>query len=348
RPELELVGRYRSGPSKFDVSTRVSWYLSERLRIGVAAGRATRTNEGWIRPTWYNSLAHVVAGDDARDYHRSDRAAAELEWISPEPPLWEDAPAWSFTLSGGWEEARSLKARDVWVLFGESPFDACPDCAFMPTAVHEPEPNPAIDDGDLVFGRAGFTWSLRTREGRLSWGIGLEAGFDDGLGTAADDLDFLLAEGRISARRVTSWGHAWDVFAIARFDLAGTLPRQRYSTMGGVGTIPTMPLRGIRGPRLLYGEASYAVPLLGLPTLGGLDAFVRASAGGAWAEGAALRIEEALAGGLAARLWDFQMEAGAAIGSAVPAGEIHVRAFFDVRVRRSARPAQMPRRGRGF
>ena len=86
-------------------------------------------------------------------------------------------------------------------------------------------------------------------------------------------------EARVSARHATAWGHAWDVFGIFRTDLAGTLPRQRYSTLGGIGTVPTVRLRSLRGPRLLYVEATYAVPLLGLATLGGLDVFARGSGG---------------------------------------------------------------------
>ncbi len=336
RPELEVAGRYKTGPSKLEGSVRGSAYLSDRVRVGLAASRATRTNDGWIRPTWYNSLAHFVAGDDDRDYYLADRAQLELELVSAEPPIWVDAPAWAFSISAGWEEARSLRARDVSVLFGDDP------PAMEPFV---PYPNPAIDDGDLYFARAGFEWSYRGREGRIAFGLGLEAGVDDDID---GDFDFLLAEGRVSVRRVTSWGHAWDAFAIARFDLAGTLPGQRHSTIGGVGTLPTVPLRGSRGPRLAYGEASYAVPLLGVATLGGLDAFVRVSAGTTWAEDRPFRLEESVAGGIAARVWDFQMEAGVAAGSDPGPGATDVLVYFDVRVRRSARPQQMAPAGRGF
>lgn len=341
RPELEGIIRYTTGPERFEGSVRASWYLSDRVRVGLAASRATRTNDGWIRPTWYNSLATLVAEDDARDYHRADRAAIELEWRAPTPPLWEDAPEWRLALSGGWEEARSRAARDIWTLFGDDDEVS----GGVDPAPGFPHPNPAIDDGDLYFGTAAFEWDSRGRSGRTAFGVGLEAAHDDDI--EGGDFSFLLAEARVSARRATSWGHAWDVFVIARAELAGTLPGQRYSTIGGVGTIPTLDLRSRRGPRLVYADASYAIPILGLPTLGGLDAFVRASAGGTWAEGRALVIDESLAGGLAVRLWDFQMELGAAVGSDPGPDEVAVVPFLDVRVRRSARPTRMPRPGRG-
>jgi len=63
-------------------------------------------------------------------------------------------------------------------------------------------------------------------------------------------------------RRVTAWGHAVEGFAIGRVDAAGNLPRQRHSTIGSVGTVPTVPLRALRGPGMVYAEATTALPLL--------------------------------------------------------------------------------------
>ncbi len=336
RPELEASARYKTGPARFEGSARNSWYPSDRVRVGLSVSRATRSNEGWIHPTWVNSLATLVAEDDGRDYYRADRAALELEWRASTPPIWEDAPAWRVVLSGGWEEARSLDARDIWALFGDDETSAVPNA---PAGF--PDPNPAVDDGDLFFATAGFEWSSRGRGGRTGFGLGLEAVHDDDI--EGGDFSFLLAEGRVSVRHATSWGHAWEVFAIARIDVAGTLPGQRYSTIGGIGTIPTLDLRSRRGARLLFGEVSYAVPILGMATLGGLDAFVRASAGGTWSDGEALRIDESLAGGAALRLWDFQLELGAAVGSDSRPDDVSVVPFLDLRVRRGARPTRMPR-----
>ncbi len=336
RPEFEAVVRYKTGPSEFDGALRNSWYLSDRVRAALFGAQATVSNDDWIRPTWYNSLAHFVAGDDDREYYRSDRIGIEFDLVSAEPPIWEDAPSWRLAIAAGWEDAMSLAARDVTVLFGED--------VLVAGEPVPPYPNAAIDDGALYSARAGFEWSKRGREGRIEFGLGLEAGFDDDID--GGDFDFSLVEARVSARRPTAWGHAWEVFAIGRTDLGGTLPGQRLSTIGGVGTLPTMPLRGLRGARLLYVDATYAVPLLGVATLGGLDAFARVSAGGTGDEGRPFRLEEALTGGLAARLWDFQLELGVAVGSDVGPDAVAVVPFFDVRVRRSARPSQMPRPGR--
>lgn len=250
------------------------------------------------------------------------------------------------TLAAGWEEARSLDARDIFAVFDDDEDvvflvgDGAPET--LPPGW--PNPNPAIDDGDLFSVSAGFEWSKRGREGRAAFGIGLEAAHDDDLD---GDFSFLMAEARISARRVMPWGHAGDVFAILRAEVAGTVPGQRYSTIGGIGTIPTMPMRSMRGPELLYVEATYAVPILGMATLGGLDGFVRGSGGAAWGAGLPFRFEESVMGGVAARLWDFQLEFGFAVGSGPSADGLDTTAVFDIRFRRSARTMQMPRAGRG-
>ena len=147
RPDLEGSVRYLTGPSQFEASLRNSWYTSDRLRLGIAGSRETRTMDGWIRPTWYNSLSTLVADDDTRNYYRGDRAGIEVEWRGTRPPIWEDAPEWSLSFAGFFEDAKSLEARDTWAVF-KSP---APDD--MPAARH---PNPAVDDGGH------YRWSPRT------------------------------------------------------------------------------------------------------------------------------------------------------------------------------------------
>lgn len=341
RPDLEVAARLKTGPSHFEGSARQSWYASDRFRIGLAASRSTITNDGWMRPVWYNSLAMLVAEDDAFDYYGADRVGVELELRSREAPIWEDAPEWRLTFAGRWEDARSLDARDPWVVWENG--EAGGEMGGPDGPVVAPG-NPGIDDGGLISILAGFEWSLRDEGGRTAFGIGLEGAGDRGID---GDFSFLAVEGRAVTRRILPWGHAADAFAILRADVAGTLPRQRYSTLGGPGTIPTRLVRSLRGPRLAYAEAGYAVPLLGMASMGGLDAFARASAGSAWGEGASFRLERAIMGGLAIRAFDFQLEAGIAHGSATGGGT-KTDVYLDVRVRRSARPAGIPPPGRSY
>ena len=319
-------------PARGDVDYRLhnSWRLGERLRLGLYATTAVVSNEEWIRPTWYNSLAHFVAGDDARGHYDSRAFGLELEWTSPEPPVWEEAPRWRVVVSGGREEAEPLRARDVTILFGDG-------------VGHGRDLIPTLRS--LWSARAGFEWALNRRDGRMAFGMGVEGGLQDELWSDCAvrcSYDYVLVEGRVSARRVTGWGHALDAFVIGRADVAGNLPSRRSSTLGGVGTLPTMPPGGLRGSRMLFAEAAYAVPLVGDAALGGVDAFARGSAGGIGSDGEGFDLYGSVQGGLALRLWDFRLEFGAAAGSTADPGDPGVIAFLDIRTARSARPTRMP------
>ncbi len=337
RPELAGGVTWIPARGEVDVRLRNSWRLAERVRLGLFATSAVVSNDDWIRPTWYNSLAHFVAGDDVRNHYRAKSVGFEAEWTSPEPAVWEDTPRWRLEVAVGSELAEGLSARDVTVLFNGG------------GGLDPPYKNPGIDYGDFWFARAGFEWATEGRQGRTAFGLGVEAGLENDIGGLVtrpdgteDRYDFLLVEARVSLRRVTPRGHAVDAFAIGRADVTGRLPRQRYSTIGGIGTLPTMPLRGLRNARLLYAETTYAIPLLGDAALGGLDVFARGSAGGVGSDDDGFDLHGSIQGGLALRMWDFRLEFGAAAGSTAEPGDPGLIAFVDVRTRRSARPTRMP------
>lgn len=346
RPELAGGVTWIPAREEVDVRLRNSWRLAERVRLGLFATSALVSNDNWIRPVWYNSLAHFVAADDVRNHYDSREFGVELEWASPEPPVWEDAPGWRVVAAVGREEAESVRRRTVTVLFGGEYTNPTPWF----------EPALWINEGSLWFARLGFEWAVAGRDGRTALGVSAEAGFEDDIPRAsigrppfpgAPDppvisYDFLLLEGRLSLRRVTPWGHAVDAFAIGRADVTGRLPKQRYSTIGGIGTLPTMPLRGLRNARLLYAETTYAIPLLGDAALGGLDVFARGSAGGVGSDDGGFDPYGSIQGGLALRMWDFRLEFGAAAGSTAEPGDPGLIPFIDIRTRRSARPTRMP------
>ncbi len=329
-------------PAREDVDYRLhnSWRLGERIRLGLFATSAVVSNDDWIRPTWYNSFAHFVAGDDVRSHYDSRALGLELEWTSPEPAIWEDTPRWRLEVAVGSELAEGLSARDVAVLFNGG------------GGLDPPDPNHGIDYGDLWFGRAGFEWTAEGRQGRTAFGLGVEAGVEHEIGDlvvrpdgSEFRYDFMLIEGRFSLRRLTPSGHAVDAFAIGRANITGPLPKQRYSTIGGIGTLPTMPLRGLRGARLLYAETTYAIPLLGDAAVGGLDVFARGSAGGVGSREEGFEPHGAIQGGLALRLWDFRLEFGAAAGSTAEPDDPGLIAFVDIRTRKAHTPTHMtPRR----
>jgi hypothetical protein len=327
-PDLEFDVRYKTGPGELEGSVRNSWYPTDRLRLGLAASRATRSMDEWIRPTWYNSLAVLFAGEDMRNYYRADRAGVEIEWSSVETAKWRSEARWSLSLAAGWEDASNLTARDVVALFAS---DSARD-------------NPVVDPGDAYTLHLGFRWSREEGDARTAFGLGLEGASRD----VGGDFSYLLGEARAVVRRPLPWGHRVDLFAIGRADLSGTLPGQRWSSIGGVGTLPTIPILSVRGERLLYGEVTYAVPLFAAASFGGADVFLRGSAGAAWSEGESFDLEENLAVGLSARVLGLALEAALAGGPGVGEDDVDVEVFFDVRLQRPVRSTSTPRPSRRF
>ncbi len=305
RPELSLALRYRTGPGKFDGSVRQYWHPSSRFRFGIKAGRTTESNEAWIRGQWVNSFLFFVTGDDFRDYYRADRIGLALE-LRPQPEL-------RLRVAGRWEEARSLTARDVTVLFG-------PDTLRM---------NPSVERGDTHSLLGSVEFERVDRGSRTAASLSLEGATTE----LAGDFSFLHAEGQVALRRTFAERHGLEVFAIGRGDLAGRLPGQRWSAIGGIGTLPTLPILSLRGPRLLFAEAAYVLSVFGAGGFGSADLLVRGGVGSAWNEGVAPRFEENVS--VAARL--LGVELGVAFGPATPGGDWEGRAFLDVRFQRGPR-----------
>jgi hypothetical protein len=118
--------------------------------------------------------------------------------------------------------------------------------------------------------------------------------------TAAGDFSFLLGEARIAWRRPGLPGHRFELFGIARYDLAGSLPRQRWSALGGEGTLPTLRVLERRGPRMFFLSSTYLVPVepLRVPVFGSPRVFLRNSVGAAWRNGGTLRVEDNVSAGV--------------------------------------------------
>ena len=275
KPTLDLVGRYRSGQGEIEGTVRQFWHPGP-VEFGIEAERVTRTNEAWVRAPVSNSLSYLFLGDDFRNYYGSDRVAFVVRgsgdrWWTPE-----------FRLE--WEDAWSRNAGDHFTLFGSSTVRG----------------NPLIDDGQDWSATVSLAADRTTGEaGRLVGGLLLQ-GADS---TLAGDFTYLLGE--VTARWMTPGfgGHEVDVFALARGDLAGTLPEQRWTGFGGRATLPTFGVMEFRGPRVVYGHVGYSVPIEGLRA-GGLGApgvFGRVGTGKAWSAGQSADWRVNLVAGL--RFW---------------------------------------------
>lgn len=274
-PTLELVARYRSGQGEIEGTVRQFWHPGP-IEFGLEVERATRTNEGWIRGPVSNSLSYLSIGDDFRDYYGSDRAAFVMRRSGE--------GGWVPELRIQWEDAWSRRAGDHFTVLGAD-------------AARE---NPSVDDGETWSATLGLSAERRTSEsGRVVGHVRLE-GADS---TVAGDFSYVLGE--ISARWLTAGfaKHELDIFVLARGDLAGTLPAQRWTGFGGRATLPTFDVMRFRGPRVVYGHVGYSIPIEGLRAgrLGALEVFGRLGAGRAWSDGQSPDWKANLVGGL--RFW---------------------------------------------
>lgn len=275
KPTLELVARYRSGQGEFEGTVRQFWHPGS-VAFGVEAERVTRTNERWIRAPVSNSLSYLFLGDDFRNYYGADRVAlvvrgSEDRWWTP-----------MFRLE--WEDAWSRNAGDHFTVFGSDDVRA----------------NPSIADGQDWSAALSVDVAATTGEtGTLKGAVLLQVA-DSSL---AGDFSYLLGE--ITGRWETAGfgSHELDVFALARGDLAGTLPAQRWTGFGGRATLPTFGVLEFWAPRVVYGHVGYAVPIQPLAAggLGAPEVFARVGSGAAWQPGQSTDWKVNLVGGL--RFW---------------------------------------------
>lgn len=303
QPSVHVTGAFRTGGERLAGSVRQYWYPTGRLRVGAEAGRRTRTMERWIRSDPANTLTYLFGGDDYRDYHESDRVALVARF--------DAGGGESFSLEAGWEEVRPLPARGGGNLFGAG----------------GRRPNPHVESGQAW--TAVLTARLRREAGLDSLAVDLRLeGADASIG---GDFSYLFGEAALDWRLPAVLDHRVELQARARRDLAGDLPGHRWSAVGGAGTFPTLDLLQLRGSRLLFGRATYLIPLpvFRIPRLGGPKLLLRGSAGSVWSEGGDPSWQQNLVAG--ARFLLF--EGGVAWDPGNGPGR-DVRGFFTVRLPR--------------
>jgi hypothetical protein len=247
-----------------------TYQLDASLRRGayelvVGHERAWDTNERWIRGDLMNSLGYLWDGGDHRDYHEVDRTWGELSRaFTARAGQLEGRVA----LRGQLEDATSLAAGQPWFILGSGT-----------------RPNPPVDDGraSSLVSAADLSWNgaqtrfagrFEAEAARRVWG---------------GDFDF----GRASAEG------AWAMLAFANHTLAidyflqrplgsATLPRQRWSFVGGANTLHTLPFAEFYGDHVVFVETQYIIPLpdrVALPVLGAPRLHLIHAAGMAWVAG---------------------------------------------------------------
>lgn len=286
QPSLEAAVRLNTeATQQLEGTARHFWHPRGDFRFGLEAERAVRSNEEWITSDIANTLRFLLAGEDLRDYYRSERAAFRVGWPARQ--------GWGGSLSVNWEQARSLEARPLAVLFDDD---------------EEVRPNPSVDEGKIWSLEAALGYRRRAADRRVQAELRVEAADS----ATAGDFSFLRGQGRIAWRRPgLAAGHRLELLGIGRVDLAGDLPRQRWSSLGGEGTLPTLGNLERRGARMFFLRTTYLVPIapLRIPVAGVPRVFLRNSVGAAWNEEDAVRVEDNVSAGVRFLF----LEAGAAV-----------------------------------
>lgn len=272
RPELHGEVRFRTEQERLEGTGRVVLSPGRRSRLRAEVIRQTRTNEEWIWPTAVNTLSYLLLGNDYRDYYRADAASLDLE-LRP-------GSGWTFLLGPRWQDASSLPAFERTVLLRSD----------------RGRLNPAIDEGETASFLTRVQFRQREGTSRTLFRLELEGASED----LAGDFSFLRGELRAGIRRTLPVGHAVETFMLVRGDLAGSLPRQEWTGVGGIGTLPTFPILALRGPRIFLTELAYVVPIprLEVPHVGPTEVLLRGVVGSAWAEDESPRVEQNVVAGI--------------------------------------------------
>jgi hypothetical protein len=271
-PVLRTHVEYRSGREKFTGGAELG---VTRGRTSVVTGveRATLTSDRWIRSDLFNSATFLVLSDDYRDYYQADRAYAEVRRV-----LERGSRTLTAFVRGQIEEPRSLLAGSPWTVRGT------------------PRPDNVIVEGERT------TSALAGLD--LEWTHPLHVIRADGVVELAGrliggDHDFaryaLDAEWAMSALA----DHTLELWFHFQGPLPGTerLPAQRWTLLGGSGTLYTFDIAAFRGDRLAFVHSLYSIPLparfrmrfLGLPALDLIH-----SIGMAWSDGISPGFEQNL------------------------------------------------------
>jgi hypothetical protein len=245
RFSVEPIITYRSDLGKVDPEIRASMFLTRSSAIELTAARTTLTNESWIRGPFINSLSALFAGTDVRNYRRADWA--ELRYRHQlERDNGTVTPFIAAQSERAWSVPPGVGAGSgPWSLFGRN---------------DEEEgmlrPNPPVAHGRIssILGGAEAELQFQDVEFRGSSIV-------EGPVEAPGDARFVQAtlDGRVRFPAIRN--HRFQVEMHSLLTFGDIAPPQRFSYLGGSGTLPTVLLLSMGGDQLLFFESMYTIPI---------------------------------------------------------------------------------------
>lgn len=248
---------YRSHLGKIDPSISIVGQVVSDSTLGITltGARGTFTNDGWIRSDLINSVVSFGLGHDSRNYFRGDRGQALLTSSLHVPTDVATVFAgiraerdWST----GWRDGSNM---GPYSIFSRSD-----------TVNGIQRPNPEIDAGNITSAIAG--------------------GHAEYIGISASAMVDVLVEaagkspvGGSFQQLTINEAAAIPTFADQRLEIGGHLvatstnsftPRQRYSYVGGSGSLATTDLLSMGGDHLYFLDVLYVIPIpqIEIPLLG--------------------------------------------------------------------------------
>lgn len=257
-----------------DVLSRVHLDLKRgRSNIGFAwEDDITETNEEWIRKTLKNSIATLWNGKDTRDYYLADRVFLEFHRI-----LEQAARTSEYWIRAQHEVAQPLVAQKVFSVF-------------KPDSVR---PNLFVPSNRVTSLLVGAR-SRRTAS-TSAWDVTGQLEFAARVLDSDHSFNAYRASILYATKAIAN--HTLEIEGYFRGPLPGTedLPEQRWTFVGGSGTLYTYEVAQFRGDRLAFIETEYTIPFaqrLTFPILGAPRLRLMHNVGMAWTRGEARRFEQ--------------------------------------------------------
>jgi hypothetical protein len=249
--EVEPSITYRSRLGTVDPAVAVR-LNGESVRFVGAAGRTTRTNDAWNYSDLVNSAVVFYDGNDSRNYFRSNggegRVIGEItgQGFVLEPYV-----------GGRYERVSPITATgDVWSLIGRADTEH----------EHIRRFNPLVEKGSVGSALVGFV--MHDTAGTITSRLRIDA--EQSFTTPASTSNFtqLTLDGHLEfptfgLQRLAFRGHAVAT-------IGDSVPLARYTYLGGSGTLPVLNQLEMGGPKVVFLESDYSVPLVGvvLPFVG--------------------------------------------------------------------------------
>jgi hypothetical protein len=263
---IEPTITYRSNLGAFDPALNGHLQLGRRTRAELFAGRTTLTNDDWIWSDLLNSAAVLAVGLDTRNYYRADRVQGTLHYLfegtytSFEPYIGVRA-----------EHDRSVGSAShpvggPWSFFGHNSYERIL------------RPNPQVTRGTLTSGLIGAHLEWAAQNVRAMMDLMNEAAAFQ-IGSRRFDqitLDASVDFPTFGAQQYRFTTHVLHT-------VGDSAPPQRWSYLGGSGTLSTLPLLSLGGDELLYVESNYVIPFnrFDLPYVGAPSVTLRHMIGSA-------------------------------------------------------------------